>query len=198
MKKILFMIAAVGFTTLAKAQFIANDLGASIFVGSATIAKNGQTEKLLPSFYGVSWYPRYMLGSSLSVGVPLTLGFSGSFNSREGSSFSFGLDGPVAVDYNFGYGAAGSNEDYDGGFGGFVGVGFGYTKATSAAPETYNGAYWTEADFSASSSYGPMGHAGVRFPIKQGEKSITIRLSYKKGLEKTKFNFFGGTLLYSL
>ncbi len=196
MKKILFAAMAICLISASNAQFIKSDVGASIFIGSANLTKGGETVKLQPSFYGLSWYPRYMLGSSISVGVPLTLGFSGSFNSREGGNFSFGLDAPIAVDYNFGYGAAGGEEETDAGFGGFIGAGFGYTKTAQATPDNYSTTIWNEADFSASKSYGPMAHLGVRFPIKQGDNSVTIRLSYKKGLETEKFNFFGGTLLY--
>jgi len=196
MRKILFALLASFVITATQAQFVKKDVGASIFVGSASFTKGGETVKIQPSFYGVSWYPRYVLGNKISIGIPVTLGFSGSVNSREGGSFSFGFDAPIAVDYNFGYGAAGGEEESDAGFGGFVGAGFGYTKTAQATPDNYNTTIWNESDFSASKSYGPMAHAGVRFPIKQGENSITIRLSYKKGLETEKFNFFGGTLLY--
>ena len=196
MTKLSIALTVLFIANVTNAQFIKNDVGASIFIGSASLTKGGETVKIQPSFYGISWYPRYVLGDKISIGVPVTLGFSGSFNSREGGSFSFGLDAPVAVDYNFGYGAAGGEEESDAGFGGFIGVGFGYTKTAEAAPDNYNTTIWNEADFSATKSYGPMVHAGVRFPIKQGESSITIRLSYKKGLETGKFNFFGGTLLY--
>ncbi len=196
MKKILVAALAVCFFTTTQAQFIKSDVGASIFIGSASLTKGGETVKLQPSFYGVSWYPRYMVGSSVSIGMPLTLGFSGSFNSRTGGAFSFGIDAPIAVDYNFGYGAAGGDEESDAGFGGFVGAGFGFTKTAEATPDNYNTTIWNEADFAATKSYGPMAHFGIRFPVQQGEKSVTLRVSYKKGLEKEKFNYFGGTLLY--
>jgi hypothetical protein len=196
MKKFLILLTVFGVVSTGKAQFIAKDVGASIFIGNAKLTKSGETVTLQPSFYGVSWYPRYMVTDAVSIGAPLTLGFSGSFNSREGGSFSFGLDAPITVDYNFGYGAAGGEEETDASFGGFVGAGFGYTKTAEATPDNYNTTIWSEADFSASSSYGPLVHAGVRFPIQQGERSVTLRLSFKKGLESTKYNFFGGTLLY--
>jgi hypothetical protein len=196
MRKLFFVLAVNCVFTATQAQFVKSDVGASIFIGSANLTKGGETVKIQPSFYGISWYPRYMVGDAVSIGVPVTLGFSGSFNSREGGSFSFGLDAPVAVDYNFGYAAAGHDEENEAGFGGFIGAGFGYTKTAVATPDNYNTTIWNEADFSATKSYGPMVHAGVRFPIKQGANSITLRVSYKKGLETEKFNFFGGTLLY--
>jgi hypothetical protein len=46
------------------------------------------------------------------------------------------------------------------------------------------------------STYGPLAHGGFRFLVK--EKPITIRLFYKKGLEKVQFNSFGAGLLYGL
>jgi hypothetical protein len=196
MKKLFSFVLAVITMGAVNAQFIKTDVGASIFVGVAKIKSTNESTSASASFYGISWYPRYMVTNKISVGAPLTLGFSGSANSQTGSSFSFGLDVPVAVDYNFGYGAAGGEEESDATFGGFIGGGFGYTKSASSDADDYTTSYIDETDYSKASSYGPMAHAGVRFPIKQGEQSITLRLSFKKGLEKTKFNFFGGTLLY--
>jgi hypothetical protein len=187
-----FLLLAILFTVgSAKAQFIKGDVGASIFIGAGKLSEGGFSEKLSAAFYGLSWYPRYMLNSNISVGVPLTLGFSGSFNSRTGGTGSFGLDLPVAVDYNFGYGADGNTEDSDATFGGFAGGGFSITKSSSSEQSAF-GSYSTSA-----SSYGPMAHGGVRFPI-QGTRSITLMVSAKLGLDKLKYNFFGGTLLYKL
>lgn len=183
MKKQFLLFAILLTVGYAKAQFIKSDVGASIFAGSGAATTTGGTK---PSalFYGASWYPRYAINSSISVGVPLTFGFSGSANSRTGGSFSIGLDLPIAVDYNFGYGADGNTEDSDAKFGGFAGGGFSYTAASST-------------DVGSLKSSGPMAHAGVRFPI-QETKSITVMASFKLGLGNTKANFFGGTLLYKL
>ncbi len=201
MKRIIsFFLAIVVTTSMASAQFIVNDVGASLFYGKGKLTESGETVNLDAAFYGVSWYPRYILSEtgngSISVGVPVSLGFSGSFNSREGGNFSFGLDAPIAVDYNFGVGAF-AEEEGEGGFGGFIGAGFGFTSTASSTTDDYNTTIWNETDFSKAKSYGPMGHAGIRFPIGQG-KILTIRLSFKKGLEKEKYNFFGGSLFYRL
>ena len=194
MKKNFLLIAIFFSATLAKAQFVKGDVGASIFIGAGKIKlTNGETENLSASFYGASWYPRYIVSPNISVGVPLTLGISGSFNSRTGATGSFGLDLPIAVDYNFGYGASGEDEDSDAGFGGFAGGGFSITKSASSEQNPLFGTETTSA-----SSYGPMAHAGVRFPIQGGTKTIRLMLSAKLGLDKLKYNFFGGTLLYRL
>jgi hypothetical protein len=187
MKKQFILMAILCSTFFAKAQFVKSDVGASIFVGVGKASVTG-APKPSSSFYGASWYPRYIVNSNISIGVPLTLGFSGSSNSRTGASGSFGLDLPIAVDYNFGYGADGNTEDSDASFGGFAGGGFGYTIAAESDP--YYGS-------SSAKTYGPMVHGGVRFPI-QGTKSITVMVSAKLGLDKLKYNFFGGTLLYKL
>jgi hypothetical protein len=190
-------IAALG----TKAQFFYTDVGGSIFIGKAKPSKGSETLTLEAAFYGLSWYPRYTISqnenSSFSVGVPLTFGISGSANSREGGDLSFGLDLPVVFDYNFGYNHA-LDEEGAGGTGGFIGAGFSFTTTSSSSADNYNTTLWNESDVSKATSYGPMVHAGIRFPIKQGEKTLTFRISYKKGLESVKYNFFGGTILVGL
>lgn len=200
MRRLTIALALLMFTaTTGFAQMTFSDVGASLFFGTGKLTKQGETVTLDASFAGLTWYPRYIFSEtgsgSLSIGIPLSLGASGSVNSRTGGNFSFGLDIPVAVDYNFGFGAF-PDEESDAGFGGFLGAGFGYTTTASSTTDDYTTGYWDETDFSKSKSYGPMLHAGVRFPIMGGSNAITIRLSYKKGLEEAKYNFFGGTLLY--
>jgi hypothetical protein len=191
MKKMLLLILTISSIQFTRAQFIKNDLGASIFYGNSKAA-NSTIESIVTTsiFKGISWYPRYMLTPKVSVGIPVSLGFSAVVSNVNGSSFKFGFDAPVAVDYNFGHAAAGTNNDNETtGFGGFVGAGFGYTKAFSADDYLVS---------TPAKSYGPMAHAGVRFSILGGEKTISLRVSFKKGLEKTRYNFFGGSLYYSL
>jgi hypothetical protein len=191
MKKITLIIFAVSLLNFAHAQFVKNDVGASIFYGNSKAATSTIENIVSTSvFKGLSWYPRYMINKNISIGVPVSLGFSAVVSNVGGSSFEFGFDAPAVVDYNFGHAAAGTNNDDEStGFGGFIGAGFGYTKSSSA--DDYFGS-------TSAKSYGPMAHGGVRFSILGGEKTISLRLSYKKGLEKTKYNFFGGSLYYSL
>lgn len=181
------------------AQFRASDVGASLFYGRATLSNDQESLSLDAAFYGVSWYPRYILSEgergSISVGIPLTIGLSGSYNSREGGAISFGLDAPIAVDYNFGLGAF-AEDDGSSRFGGFVGAGFGYTTTTSTTEDDYNSTLWNESDISKARSYGPMAHGGIRFGLGENGNQITLKLSYKKGLEKEKYNFFGATFLF--
>ncbi len=199
MRRVSLVTMFVALSLFSHAQFIASDLGASLFYGKAKLTKETESVDLDAAFFGVSWYPRYILTEmetgSVSLGIPLTLGFSGSFNSREGGNFSFGLDIPIAVDYNFGLGAF-AEEESESGFGGFIGAGFGYTSTATSIADNYNTNYWNESDYTKAKSYGPMGHAGIRFAVGPNQNVITLRVSYKKGLESEKYNFFGGTLLY--
>jgi hypothetical protein len=191
MKKVLLLMLFISSIRFAHAQFSINDVGASVFYGNSKAATSTlETILTTSTFKGIAWYPRYVISPKVSIGIPLSLGFSAVVSNVNGSSFKFGFDAPVAVDYNFGHAATGTNNSNEKtGFGGFVGAGFGYTKAFSADDILVS---------TPAKSYGPMAHAGIRFSILGGEKTITLRLSFKKGLEKTKYNYFGGSIYYSL
>lgn len=147
------------------------------------------------SFNSGVYYPRINLTDSrdnnFSIGAPVAFGFSGSFSSSSGSSFSFGLDLPVMFDYSFGHASTERNKD---GFGGFIGAGFGYTLSSYSYESWYGNVSET------ASTAGPAFHAGVRFPLSLGgrDMSYTIRLMYKLGLDKNKFRVFGFSLLFNI
>lgn len=176
MRKI-FVVAMICIAvSTAKAQF-SSSVGASLFLVSGE-----NTGSSTP--YGVTYSPRYSFGS-LSVGVPITIGMSGSYNSRsgvsEGSSFTYQL--PLVVDYNFGLGAA---DDEDSPFGGYAGIGY------SLFSTSYVGTF-SSGTLPAN---GPMLQAGVRFLIK--EKIISLGGSYLKGGGDFKANVIGIRLTYGL
>ena len=160
----------------AKAQF-SHNAGASLFFVKA---EGGDAV----SPYGVTYFPRYSFGA-ISVGVPITLGMSGSYNSQQGastgSSFTYQL--PIVVDYNVGLGA---DPDKDGGFGFYGGLGYGLFSTS------YVGTF----DFGTLKASGPMLRAGVRFTIK--EKIITVGGSYLKGGGDSKANVIGISALVQL
>jgi hypothetical protein len=192
MKKIaLFSLSLTVFTVMASAQFRHSVGGALIFGSGKVPAGADGNNSTKPSFagYGVFYYPRFsfaeMGNGSLSAGIPLTLGASGSVNSRTGGNLSVVADLPITVDYNFGNG---SSDDDEGGFGGFVGVGFGYTYSNSSESYSFGGA-GTGTYISKGTSYGPLVNGGIKAGI--GDRTYFLRVSYKLGLEKEKFNTIG-------
>jgi hypothetical protein len=193
MKQLVCVVIASCVVATAAAQFKGNEFGGSIFYGHSKLTKDQETLVVDAAFYGVSWYPRFIItemgASSISIGIPLTAGLSGNYNSRTGGELSFGIDAPLMVDYNVGFGAL--SEEEESRFGGFVGAGFGYTSTASTTIDDVNTSYWDESYFTKAKSYGPAVHAGMRIPLGQDGLGITLRLSYKKGLEEQKFNFFG-------
>lgn len=122
--------------------------------------------------------------STLSVGVPIALGFAFSGNSREGGSGSFAADLPVFVDVNFGHAA---NPDADSRFGGFAGIGFAYNIMGGA--DDY-GSFVTK-------SMGPAANAGIRFVIR--ERSVGLRASYMFNVKSSGYgaSVIGLNLLYN-
>ena len=202
MKHLLLLISLISIFTFgayAQSGFM-QSAGYTYFfgVGKVTIEDtSGFSYDYRPTlaFNSGIYYPRINLTDSrdnnVSIGAPVALGFSGSFNSQTGSSFSFGLDLPVMLDYSIGHGCAERNKD---GFGAFFGAGFGYTLSS------YSYQSWYGEVSETASTAGPMVHAGVRFPLTLGgnEMSYTIRLSFKQGLDKNKFKVFGFGLLVNL
>ncbi len=189
MKKIILFIscmAALCITT--HAQFIINELGASIIYGSGKQKAEGFSFNSVAAFRGGTVYPRYNIiqkeNSAFSVGSMLSVGFGGVVNSRTGSTLQIGIDAPITVDYHYGYGA--TETDSEKRFGTLIGAGLSYTYTSF------------ESDYESGrlGSIGPVVQAGIRFPMGMGGRGITFRGFYKKGFDKQNYNFFGGSLLY--
>lgn len=198
MKKL--FIAVILLTCLggsaAMAQTFMHSLGASIMFGNGKSIDDGSGGSITPTIglNALTYYPRINLvesdNSSISVGIPLSLGFQGSVNSQTGSSIAFGYDLPLAVDYNIGHKSTLDNES---GFGGYVGAGFGYTHTSVSVNSDFLGSYSATAN-----SYGPLVRAGIRFGIPLGEKeySYTVGGFYKFGLEKDGYKTIGINILW--
>lgn len=140
------------------------------------------------------YFPRYNVvegeNSSLSVGIPLGLGLgiAKSVNGDD-AGIGFAYDLPIVLDYNVGCKSSYDNEST---FGGYFGVGFGYSHVSIS-----NSSYM---DFKGT-TYGPMARAGIRIGSLSenwGDQAITIGFSFKKGLEKEKLNTFGLSVLLDL
>ncbi|WP_315816407.1 hypothetical protein [Paraflavitalea speifideaquila] len=99
--------------------------------------------------------PRVNLSSggnnTFSVGTHLALGFSAQ-SGAGGSSSSFILDLPLVAEYNVGFGAT---KDAEGGFGGYMGAGYGIHRV-SMQTDYYSG---------KASVHGPVFTGGVRFLV---------------------------------
>lgn len=189
MKMFVFVVCLLALAAGVKAQFN-HSLGGSLIYGVGKLPKTAEEGEEKPSIlgYGIFYYPRYNVSesesSAVSVGLPLTFGLSGEVNSRTGGGISLTADLPLTVDYNFG---AGSAEDNESGFGGFIGAGFGYTY-TNQTFEYYNG-NTLGYDQLKGSSYGPLAHFGLKANI--SEKIYFLRVFGKLGLETEKFKTFG-------
>jgi hypothetical protein len=198
MKKIFIATILMSFLggSAAFAQSFMHSLGATIMFGNGKSVDDGSGGSSTPTIglNALTYYPRINLvesdNSSVSVGVPLSLGFQGSVNSQTGSSIVFGYDLPLAVDYNMGHKSTPENEA---GFGGYIGAGFGYTHTSVSISDNFLGDYAATAN-----SYGPMVRAGIRFGFPWGEKemSYTIGGWYKFGLEKEGYKTIGINLLW--
>lgn len=186
-------LVAVIVSSSAFAQFH-QSLGVGLISGKGKIPAGAEEGYDAPqiSGWGVFYHPRFNLSetetSAISVGIPLTLGFTGSYNSREGGNMSLLVDLPITVDYNFG---AGSVDEVESGFGGFIGVGFGYTHSSNTNEFVIPGVVNMTEQIKGT-SYGPLVNGGIRALI--GEKTFFLRGFYKMGLEKAKFGTFGASV----
>jgi hypothetical protein len=187
------MIVVFMLTVTAKAQFRIST-GISVLYGRGQVPKNADPGTSKPTIigYGLFLYPRYNIVESdagaVSLGLPLTLGISGSVNSRSGGSISLTADVPLMLDYNVG---AGATEDSEAGFGGFVGAGFGYTYTNQVYDYYVNGSIYG-SDNIKGKSYGPLVHGGIKANI--GEKIYFLRAFYKMGVEKEKYRLYGAAV----
>lgn len=140
-----------------------------------------------------TYFPRLNIlerdNSSVSVGVPLSLGIGIASDVYGDAGVVFAFDIPVVLDYNFGLR---SNMDNENNFGGYLGAGFGYNRV-SISKSSYS-------DFNGS-SFGPLFRGGVRIGSSNenwGDHGITVGIYYKIGLEKSKMTGFGFNVLYDL
>src|SRR5258708_39613825 len=145
MKKYTLLLVLFFPVTFAFSQTFSHGVGLTVFV---TTAKGGNAAVA----EGVTYSPRINFleneDFSLSAGVPLSVGFSGSYssnyNSYSGSTtnntLGFMADVPLIVNFNFG---AGSTPDNEGRLGFYIGGGAGYhyCKENVDSTDFYGGAY---------------------------------------------------------
>ncbi len=133
MKKLLLLLGVCLSSTCAFSQSFMHGAGICAFFES-------YKDVDMSTAVGFTYSPRFNFvegeSMSVSVGIPISLAFSGSgqYNSREGASEDFKLgiliNAPVMLNLNFG---AGSSLDNESRFGGFIG---GAAASTGAPPPT--------------------------------------------------------------
>lgn len=186
MKKISLLTCALltFFLSQTYAQFSFSG-GLGLFMAGGKAEKDaGESMKLN---YGITAALRYNITeqetSSVSIDAPISLGVTGTYNSRVGASSnsSFLFNAPLVLNYNTGCGSTSDNTE---GVGFFGGAGYGYHVGASV----FSG--------SASAS-GPLVNAGIRFGVHfWGEgQVISLRGSYMMGLNTNKTNVIGINLL---
>jgi hypothetical protein len=137
---------------------------------------------------------------SVSAGIPLSVGFSGSysyggspyFGPNESNTPGFMINAPLIINLNVGAGSTKENEKR---FGFFVGGGLGYHYGNDAK-EGIDGDYVTYGGYYGS-SIGPAGNIGLRLAVGSHQKNIETRFSYMKAISESKIAAYGITALFN-
>jgi len=197
MKKFTLLVALLLPVAFGFSQTFSHGVGVAVFV---TTAKGGNAAVA----EGFTYSPRINFleneDFSLSVGIPLSVGISGSYssnyNSYSGSTtentLGFMANVPLIVNFNFG---AGSTPDNESRFGFYIGGGAGYHYGRYNVDTTdgYN-EYTYQAKISG---IGPAGNVGIRFGVGRGTHNVEARLTYMKSLDNSKANIFGMGALFN-
>jgi hypothetical protein len=192
MKQVILLALTCFTLSGAFAQTFTNGVGISVF----STQSQGSSSQISGA---ITYSPRINFveseSYSLSVGIPVSVGAQGSYNSQDvgNNSLTFLLNLPLVINFNMG---AGSTRDNQNKFGFFVGGGFGYHYGT--LNETTFDSYGNEyTDQSSVSSYGPVADGGVRIGLGHGHHNLEIRALYMKGIDASKADIFGGGVLFN-
>ena len=193
MKKIYFFLLICIATSPVFSQSFMHGVGTGVFVEKSKGFDPVATAIL-------TYSPRVNVTESdfmsVSVGLPLTVGFSGnyqasSYDGTQSGNINFMANLPLMVNVNLG---AGSSKECEDRFGFFLGAGFGYHFGTQTNYDNYDG----ESSSKSGSTYGPAGNIGFRFAVGSHQKNIEARLSYMKGLkENYKADVYGLAALFN-
>jgi hypothetical protein len=168
------------------AQTFMKGVGANISILYAEIDDAGEKYTFVMTVTHFSYFPRFTFkeneNSSFSVGSPLGAGIGILNSGGNASGIAWGIDLPLAIDYNMGCQSTPDNENR---FGGYFGGGFGYM---------YTG--WSDGGITSKAiTYGPLARTGIRFSSKNGRWTTTVGIFGKFGLEKEKYKTFGFNVL---
>jgi hypothetical protein len=188
MKKIFFSVIAVFLSGFAFSQTFTQGVGINIVLQSASGVNADPVGAII---YSPRVNVMEMENTSLSIGIPMSFGISGSYNSMDAGNSTLGVmfDAPLMINYNYGAGSLKEAEDK---FGFYGGVGFGYHMNQYVASDAYGN------DLSARrSGFGPVGNIGARLGVGHGSHNLEIRLSYMKTLDESKSNIVGIGFLFN-
>jgi len=188
MKKLFYLGIVICFSIQSRAQIFMQGVGINVVLQSASGFSADPVGAIMYS-------PRVSFmeteTSSLSVGLPMSFGISGSYNSQnyESNSLAFMFDAPLMFNYNYGAGSSKESEDK---FGFFAGLGFGYHTNQYIASDSYGYDYTLKM-----AGWGPVGNAGVRIGVGHKSHNIEIRFSYMKTMDETKSSVVGIGALFN-
>jgi hypothetical protein len=188
MKKFFFSMIVFCIATTSHAQTFMQGVGINVVLQSASGFSADPVGAIMYS-------PRVSFmeteTSSLSVGLPMSFGISGHYNSQNYGDNSLGLmfDAPLMFNYNYGAGSSKESEDK---FGFFAGVGFGYHTNQYIVQDDYGN------DYSAKmSGWGPAGNLGARMAVGHGSHNLELRFSYMKTMDNSKSSVIGIGFLFN-
>lgn len=196
--KRLTLIAFFFFSlSTAFSQSFMHGAGVNIFV-----AKAGSGSANL--FGGFHYSPRFNFleteSFSLSLGLPISAGFSGSYSvnynsyygTEEDNSLQYMFNAPLILNFNVG---AGSSKETESRFGFFAGGGYGFHAGSFNVMKTEEyggggGSYEYEVNESGT-THGPAANAGIRIAVGESGRNIEVILKYMKGISGPKPSIFG-------
>ncbi|SFD53549.1 Outer membrane protein beta-barrel domain-containing protein [Chitinophaga sp. CF118] len=195
MKKLLLFVAACVASASAFSQSFQHGVGLGIYIDKMEDIEDPRAN------FAFTYNPRINFleteSMSVSVGVPLTIGFSGSYNASysstgdnyEENTLGYMINAPLMLNLNLG---GGSSKKCEKRFGGFIGGGYGYYLTNKTNSYTYDEYYNETVKEVGGSTMGPAANAGVRFGVgRHRRKSVEVRMSYYRGMTNYKINVFG-------
>lgn len=197
MKRIFLFVIVFFAINSCFSQSFTHGVGVSVFVSQ--VKSSG-----IAAYGGFTYSPRINFleteSMSVSAGVPLSIGTSGSYTynttygySEEDNTIRFMVNVPLIINLNMG---AGSTKENESRFGFFAGGGFGYHYGNFNVVEEDQYGYETET-VSTFGTYGPAGNIGFRIAVGSNQKNIETRFSYMKGINQSKPALYGIAALFN-
>lgn len=201
MKKLFLFVAICVVSASAFAQSFQHGIGLGMYVDDME-----QVDVNVGS--SVTYNPRVNFAEtekmSISVGVPLSLGYAAGYNSTYydyendnyfESVYSFMLDIPVMVNLNLWGGSSKLSKQR---VGGFIGAGYGYHYVSTEKYLVYDETVGTYVKETGGGSTGVSANGGVRIAVgRRRAKNIEIRLSYYRGMNRNKIDVYGLGALFN-
>lgn len=190
LKKISIFCIGILLFGQAKSQTFMHGVGTGALVNSMKGSELG-------AFGTLMYNPRFSLSesesSSVTIGLPLTFGVTGSYTYDNyygtENTLRYIINAPLMLNYNMGAGSSKESEDR---FGWFIGAGFGLNHGSYALDEVYDPELgYIGGGTKSLTTFGPAANGGVRFAVGRGTHNIELLLSYMKGLNENKPNTFG-------